>query len=182
MKYLILWGSELQSWLFFFLFHYIIFYAGEGWKETGDKYNLIVSLRISLEKDALMARAGWGVSPWELRTAQTKLRLRTGGTNATNKGCVRSCVLAHMSLCWSCSWEPTRNTWLLGSFSSMWKVDTFPPLGQLDKLADSQFNFILFLPFQAACARWGTAEGRPLLSKHNVIYSWGEMHEEQVHH
>lgn len=66
--------------------------------------------------------------------------------------------------------------------SMMSKVDVFPSLGQLAKLANSQFNFILFLPFQAASARWGTTEGRPLLSKHNVRYSWGEMHEEQVHH
>lgn len=39
MKYLILWGGELQILLpiffFFFLFHYIILYAGKGWNETG---------------------------------------------------------------------------------------------------------------------------------------------------
>lgn len=34
MKYLILWVSCKVDY-FSFLFHYIIFYAGEGWKETG---------------------------------------------------------------------------------------------------------------------------------------------------
>lgn len=64
----------------------------------------------------------------------------------------------------------------------MWKVDGFPSVGQLAKLADLEFNLILFLPFQAASAHWGTTEGRPSLPKHNMIYSWGETHEEQVHH
>lgn len=128
-----------------------------------------------------MAGAGWGGEFLGTRTAQTKLRQKAGGTDATFLAAkdVQEAMLQHKCLC---SQEPTRSTQQLDSFSSMWKVDTFPPLGQLDKLADSQFNFILFLPFQAACAHWGTAEGRPLLSKHNVIYSWGEMHKEQVHH
>jgi len=67
------------------------------------------------------------------------------------------------------------------SLNDTWKVAVHPSLGQLAKLADSQFNFILFLPFQAASAQWGTAEGRLSLSKHDVICSWGETHEEQVH-
>lgn len=57
------------------------------------------------------------------------------------------------------------------AISVTWKVDVFPSVGQLTKPADSQFNFLLSLPFQAASAHWGTAEGRPLLSKHNMIYS-----------
>lgn len=68
------------------------------------------------------------------------------------------------------------------SLDDVWKVDASPSVGQLAKLADSQFNFILFLPFQAASALWGTTEGRPLLSKHNTVHSWGETREEQVHH
>lgn len=43
----------------------------------------MVSLRISLEKDALMAGAGWGGEFLGTRTAQTKLRQKAGGTDAT---------------------------------------------------------------------------------------------------